>query len=216
MRGVPERWIRAVVVVLCAAGLPALGGCSSTSMTNTWSDPEFRSGPMKDVLVIAVRKDPARQRLWEDAFVAELTARGTKATAAYRMFPARPDTQQVRRLVREKGYDGVIVSARLDPTVTTREVAGYATSESQTEFNPWTGRYETYATRVTTPGYTETTTTQNFETRVWTTSGGGQLVWTGALQCTEAVDAGAIRDGVKKHIVPALERGGIVPSQPKK
>lgn len=216
MLAVPHRLRRNAVLALAAVTLCTAPGCSTTRMTNMWVDKDFMSAPMRNVLVIAVRKDPARQRLWEDAFVAELTARGAKAMASYRVFATQPDTLQVVQAVREHGYDGVMVSARLDPATDRRYVPGYTTTQPETRFSHLTGRYETYYRQTTTPGYVETTTTQRFETHVWTTGERGNLVWSGVLECTDAVDADAIRDGVSKRIVPELALAGIVPPLPGK
>src|SRR5882672_7424932 len=49
-----------------------LGGCAGgAAMTDMWNDATFSARPVQNVFVIALRKDPARRRLWEDAFVNE-------------------------------------------------------------------------------------------------------------------------------------------------
>src|SRR5262249_54839637 len=150
-----------------------------------WRDRGFTGPPMTRVLVIAIRKEVARRRLWEDAFVAELATRGVDAAASYQTFSAVPDTQQVKQTVREHGYDGVINSMRLDPKTTTRPVPGYTTSQTETRYNESKRRYEAYYTEVTTEGYEETKTTGRFETHLWTTRDRGMLIWSGVLECAE-------------------------------
>jgi len=54
---------------------PALfDGCSQSQMTDVWKDPSYNEGTMKKVFAVAVRRDPVRRRIWEDAFVEELKA----------------------------------------------------------------------------------------------------------------------------------------------
>ncbi len=85
-------------------------GCgSSTSLVNMWRDPAFTRGPMNNMLVIAIKKDPIRRRLWEDRFAADMTLRGVTVTPSYRLFPdAIPDTLQVVETVRAHKFDGVL------------------------------------------------------------------------------------------------------------
>ena len=78
--GIRRRTWGAVAPVALLA-LAVTAGCAAQSeMTNLWKDPSFTSGPMRNVLVVALRKDPVRRRMWEDAFVDELGARGLSAT----------------------------------------------------------------------------------------------------------------------------------------
>ena len=65
-----------------------LEGCSQSQMTELWKDPSYTEGSLKKVFTIAVRKDPVRRRIWEDAFVEELKAHGVPAIASYTMFPS--------------------------------------------------------------------------------------------------------------------------------
>ncbi|PYM04687.1 MAG: hypothetical protein DMD82_13680 [Candidatus Rokuibacteriota bacterium] len=58
-------------------------------MTNLWKDPTFTSTTIHNVLVVGVRKNPVRRRIWEDAFVKGLGVRGVIATPSYQ--PYRSD-----------------------------------------------------------------------------------------------------------------------------
>src|SRR5687768_1332862 len=90
-----------------------LGCAAQSEMTDLWKDPSFGSSPVRNVLVVGVRKDPVRRRIWEDAFATELRARGVTATSSYTLTPdAVPDTQQVIDAIRDNGYDAVLVSIR--------------------------------------------------------------------------------------------------------
>ncbi|HMD13904.1 MAG TPA: hypothetical protein VKI62_04715, partial [Bacteroidota bacterium] len=42
--------------------------CSTSRLTNTWKDASYNSGPMTNMIVIAVKKNPLHRRLWEDGF----------------------------------------------------------------------------------------------------------------------------------------------------
>jgi len=208
-----HRALHFAIAAACAALL--LSGCGGHQMTNMWRDREFTGPTMTNVLVIAIRKEVARRRLWEDAFVAELATRGVRAVPSYRTFTAIPDTMQVKQAVRDNGYDGVITSMRLNPKTTTRFVPGYTTSQTETRYNAADRRYEAYYTEVTTEGYEETKTTGRFETHLWTTRDRGKLIWSGVLECAERPDAKAIQEGVSSRIVPELEADGFIPPRSK-
>jgi hypothetical protein len=179
---------------------PLLAGCGGgAQMTNMWKDPTFSQGPMQHVYVVAVRNDPVRRRMWEDAFVNELSRRGVKAEPSYQAFPdALPDTQQVVTRIQEKGYDGVLVSRRL-PT--------------QKVLSPWTQVYRTYYQEVTVPGYTEVDRIVRIEVDLWTTKAPGRLVWSGTTELMNPSSGNHVREEVTEKIVPELAKLGLVPKK---
>jgi hypothetical protein len=120
-------------VALLALMMTTAGCAAQTEMTDLWRDPAFTAGPLHNVFVVALRKDPVRRRMWEDAFTRELGARGLTATSSYQLFPAAsPDSQEVIEAVRKNGYDAVIVSVRLPDETTTTYVPGAVRRESVT------------------------------------------------------------------------------------
>ncbi len=215
--GQTSKWGRwtprtALLAVGLGAGLAiGLGGCAGgAAMTNMWNDASFTARPVQNVFVVALRKDPARRRLWEDAFVNELKSRGVGATPSYSMFVDVPDTEAVIQAVRDKGFGAVLANERLAPGTETQVVPGYLTKQPITRYNPWTNSYHTSLVSVMTPDRVESTTVQRFRTDVWS---GGQLVWSGTLEVTEAPNPGIIEKNVSKRIVPALEDIGLVPKR---
>ena len=130
-----------------------LGGCSQSQMTQMWKDPSYNDGPMKKVFAIAVRKDPVRRRIWEDAFVEELKTHGVAGVPSYSMFPSEaPDSLQVSDSVGKEGFDGVAISVRLPDSTQDTYVAGYTTTEPVTVYRPFLHGYATYWRRRAGPG----------------------------------------------------------------
>ena len=79
------------------------------------------SPPLAKMLVITVRKDLTKRRIWEDAFVNELAKHGVAATSSYGLFPdVPPDTNQVIATVKANGFDGILVVLML-PTETNKQ-----------------------------------------------------------------------------------------------
>ena len=64
--------VAAVLVALAAIG----GGCGSTRLLGQWQDPHYSEGALRNVLVIAVRDDAMKRRVWEDSFAQGLKAKG--------------------------------------------------------------------------------------------------------------------------------------------
>jgi len=92
------------VRMLSIAAAIALAGCAASQLGNMWHDPTFKTAGFKNVLVIAVRNDPVRRRMWEDGFVNALAEYGVTAKRSYEIWgSALPDTQTVRDEVRRGG-----------------------------------------------------------------------------------------------------------------
>ena len=197
-------------------GVTLLAGCAASQLGNMWRDESFKTTGLKSVLVIAMRVDQVRRRLWEDSFSSGLGAYGTKATPSYKLWAnAVPDTQQVIEAVRRDGYDGVLVNMRPPDTHLDLWVPGYTKRESVTQQNPFTGAYYTYWKDVEVPGRTETQRVANFQTDVWTTIEGGRLVWSGRSQTTDGVDVNVIRTQTDKLVLPELAKSGVLAAKAK-
>ena len=201
----------AVARVALLALVMTMAGCAMQSeMTDLWKDPSFTSGPMHNVLVVALRKDPVRRRMWEDAFAGELGARGLTATSSYQLFPeAPPDTQEMIETVRRNGYDAVLVSVRLPNQTTSTYVPGTVRRESVT-VQDFYGSFHAYWRDVQDPGHTETDEIRRFQTDVWATGASGRLIWSGTLRTLESVSNRTIEAAVSKDIIPLLEKQGLI------
>ena len=203
------RRLRGAIVLLA---LVITAGCAVQSeMTNLWKDPSFTSGPMRNVLIVALRKDPVRRRMWEDAFVNELVARGLTATSSYQLFPeAPPDTQEVIEVVQKNGYDAVLTSIRLPNETTSTYVPGAMRRETVTT-RDFYGSFHSYWRDVQDPGYTETEEIRAVQTDVWATGSSGRLISSGTLRTLESVNNRTIETAVSRYIIPVLARQGLVP-----
>jgi hypothetical protein len=196
-------------VVLLALMITA--GCAAQSeMANLWRDPSFTSGPLHKVLIVAIRKDPVRRRMWEDTFASELSARGLTATSSYQLYPdAPPDTQEVTGVVQKNGYDAVLVSIRLPNETTSTYVPGTVRRETVT-MRDFYGSFHAYWRDVQDPGHTETDEVTLVQTDVWATGRSGRLIWSGTLRTLESVTNRTIKTAVSKDIVPEMEKQGLV------
>jgi hypothetical protein len=202
----------AVAYVALLVLTAATAGCAAQSeMTDVWRNPSFTSGPIHKVLVVALRKDAVRRRMWEDAFASELVARGLTAASSYQLFPdAAPDSQEVIQAVRRSGYDAVLVSVRLPDQTTSTYVPGVVRRESVT-VQDFYGTFHAYWRDVQDPGHTETDAISRFQTEVWAAGGREHLIWSGTLRTLESVNDHTIEAAVSRNIVPAMAKQGLVP-----
>jgi hypothetical protein len=100
--------------VLSAVAVSVTACAFSSRLVDTWARPDYSGGPMRSMLVLVVRRDPVRRRIWEDAFVSALAEKGVQATPSYHDFPDRPPREEeVRQEVEQGRYDGVLLARAL-------------------------------------------------------------------------------------------------------
>jgi hypothetical protein len=191
----------------------ALAACGSSSgLFNMWKDPTFNK-PMEHVLVIAMKDQATRRRVWEDNLVSNLAAHGVDAVPSYRLFPdAVPDTESVRDAVRRERFDGVFIVHRLATEANERFVPGYRTTEPVTRYDPWARRYVTWYADVYHEGHTETDRVVRHQVDVWTTADGGHPVWIGTGEVLNPDSGDEVRKEVTKLIIPELAKQGVIPA----
>jgi hypothetical protein len=215
VRAARARASTVVAGLALAFALGALGnGCaSSTSLTTTWTDPNFTGPSVHKVMVIAVRKTPVNRRLWEDEMVKAIKQRRVTATPSYALWPEDvPDTQSVVARLRADGYDGAIVTHRLSTEERERYVPGYTTTAPTTAYQPYWGTYVTYYNQVYQPGYVENEKVVTIETQVWVKGGQhGRMVWSGLSESVDPTSAQQVSEELTGLIVPQLVKKRILP-----
>ncbi|HYQ86835.1 MAG TPA: hypothetical protein VES59_06290 [Bacteroidota bacterium] len=203
------------ILVICVAFIAwEVSGCTSTSLTNMWRDQSFTGPPLTNILVIAVKKDPAKRRIWEDGLAAELSTHNVAATPSYRLFPdAVPDTQHVVDAIREKKYDGVLVVRKLPTEKSARYAPGYVVTRPVIRYSAMSQTYYTIYRTVVEPPTVDTEKVVRHAIDVWATKEPGGLVWTGTGETLDPASGEAVRNEVTDLIIPELARQGIIPNK---
>ena len=212
MQSFPSR--RWILASLLAVGIVVAGlsGCGSSQLVNVWKDPERPKTVLKDMFVIAMKRDAAIRRLWEDSFARALRQHGVKATPSYQLFPDDlPDTQQVVAAVREKGFDGVVITSRLPFKTASQYMPGYITQVPVYRYDPWYNTYSVYYQDVYEPGYIATDTIVRYRTDVWDTRDKGDLVWTATSELIDPTSSQAVNHEITEMIIPELAKQGVIP-----
>lgn len=187
--------------------------CSSSSLVDIWNDPTYHESPLKKILIIAIRKDPVQRRIWEDAFVSELSEHGVNATSSYHLFPdVLPDTNQVIQTVQEKGYDGILVTRLLLAETETHYVQSYVTTEQISRYNFFRKRYDTYYRNIQHPGYVESQIIDRRAIDVWVIRNEEQMIWSATSNSPERYSVEDVQNDIAELVIPALVRNAIIQS----
>ena len=187
--------------------------CSSSTLVDVWNDPAFHGPSLKKILVIAIRKDPALRRIWEDAFVNELSKYNVSATSSYQIFPdALPDTNQVIQIVQDKGFDGIITTRILLPGTQYNYVQGYQTNEKLLPYNKFTKRYDIFNIEIKHPGYVESQVVDRRAIDVWSILNGERMVWNAISNSPERFTVVDVQNDIADLVIPALLKDSIITS----
>ncbi len=205
---------KAFAVAALGCLMSQMCGCASSSLVDLWRDPSFKAAPLSKMLVIAIRKDATKRRIWEDAFTGELLKQGVAATSSYSLFPdAPPDTNQVISTVQGNGFDGILVILRL-PTQTNRQyIQGYTSTVQQEHYSYYWQRYLTTYRDIQHPGYVDSQTVDIRTIDVTTTGSNGRLIWSAT---SRTPDPGSVTDaqrGIAGLVISELAKRNIIISK---
>jgi len=179
-----------------------------------WKDPSASPGLVRNTLVVAVKKDPAARRIWEDGFVKRLSAQGVTATPSYRLFPdAVPDTAEVVTVVRGQGFDSVVVVHRSAAKTVQEVTPGYVSTQPKTYLDPWTGVFHTYYEEVYYPGSVEDVEVVVHQVDVWSTKDQGKLLWVGKAETYDPESNKETSDSAIQTVVKELTEQGMIPAK---
>ena len=202
-------------LMLTSIAAVVLAGCAASQLGNMWVDRTYKTEGFRNVLVVAVRNDPVRRRMWEDGFASALAAYGTTAKRSYEIWPNMPDTLQVREEVRRGSYDGVLVNHRPPDTAQLTWVQGYSRRESVTRYDPNTGAAYTSWQDVEVPATMDTTRVVNYQTDLWAVGEHGRLVWSGMSHTTDAFSIQLIQYQTESLILPEVAKAHMLPPKQK-
>ena len=134
----------AVLLLFAAVTVALLVSCaSSTEFNGVWVNPEAgKRAPVNNVLVIGINRDSTARRIYEDAIVAQLAARGIKAKASYNLLPELGPAPPpgIGTLFRNAGVDAVLVSRTMRVSTDIRVTPGHSYGPAGF-YGMWGGAY---------------------------------------------------------------------------
>jgi hypothetical protein len=205
---------KAITVAAIGCVMFQMCGCASSSLVNLWRDPSYKALPLGKMLVIAVRKDATKRRIWEDAFTGELVKNGVTAISSYSLFPdVPPDTTQILATAQANGFDGILVVLRL-PTETNRQyIQGYTTTEQNVQFSYYWQRYWTTYRDIEHPGYVDSQTVDIRTIDVTTTGNNAHLIWSATSRTPDPSSVTDAQNGIAGLVISELTRQNIITSK---
>ncbi len=105
--------------LLLATAVLALSSCASTELNAQWVNPQAGNRlPVKSVMVMGINRDSTARRIYEDAMVAQLAARGVKAMQSYKALPGDGPAEQkeIQAALLSAGADAVLISRTVSVT----------------------------------------------------------------------------------------------------
>lgn len=196
---------------LAAAVALSVISCAASRITSTYMDDAYSGGPMKTAMVVGIFDDLKMRKIFEDAFVQQLTPAGVAAVTSYAWFPTDKeiDTTAVKKVARQKGIDRVLVTRLIgveekevyNPPVTSPIPHPYYYSYGQ--------YYSTVYHYVNTPGYTTTHEYVRLESNLYAVDS-EKLVWSAATETIDPEDVGKAADTLCKVLVKNLKINGLV------
>lgn len=173
-----------------------LSGCATTQLTSVWKDPAYQTHPAK-VMVIGVAKKPAKRRIFEDEFVAQLKAHGTDAVASYKVLSDKKqeDQEAIAAKVKEMGADTVLIT-RLVSKKTVKVYVPEMPYFPPPYYGTWPDYYGYGYRNMYTPGYMAEEQYAVMETNLYETTR-DNLIWAAT---SETEISGADQNLIKTYI----------------
>ena len=202
------------VLLLIVLGSLALLAVASPKLEVSWKNPNYTGGAFKNILVLALNGKAANRAEFEDELVAAISRPNQQAVASY-VYIARPDAtpidmKDLRELVEEQKFDGIVVARLTKRDTKTTYVPG----EVYTPF-PYYGTFYGYYGAlypvIYTPGYMETEKEAQVEVNFYSTAKrDGELVWTGTTNTFDGGSAMKVIHELVKVVTKELEKENII------
>lgn len=198
----------AAALVTSLLGLGAgLGGCASSRIQTTWTDPTAVGKPLdfQKVAAVALLQDGALRRVAEDELVRAIREgedgpRGVEALPSYTLLDSDDldDPERARAKLAAAGFDGAAVVSVLDSQQRVNYVPGMPTSYG---FGYGWTMYD--------PGYVTTDTVVYVQTNIYDLAD-KKLLWSGTTENYNPRDIKDLIDDTAHDVGGALRKEGMI------
>ena len=194
---------RIVIEAVFLCGALALAACASTSLTNSWSSPDYKGPALKKLLVVGVSNQPALRRTFEDEFVKDLKAVGVDAVASYNFIPegGQVEEERVKQAVKQAGADGVVITRLVRIDVNTQVSPAYPPMG----MGFYGGYRYAWGGGFYDPPVATTTDTLVLETNLYAVDD-SRLLWSGTTQTFAPTSLKDNMPGFAKVVIGALQK----------
>ena len=189
-----------------------LAACSSTTLSGSWKDPDYR-GRIHKVYLVGVAKQEINRRLFEDTFGRELATVGVTGISSYRdLQPQELDNKDalVSR-VSMSGSDSILMarmtSLRTEQVTSPGYVSGYAAPAPY--YRNWDSYYDRRFEAVYQPPMTTEFQVATIEANLYETKT-GKLIWSAQLETVIDKDLQKLFDDFVKTVTRDLQQQGLI------
>lgn len=202
-----------VLVIVMAAALFASG--KSTRLVASWKNPQYSGPRFHRILVLGMSAKPGVRADFEDALSKLVAGPGVEAipgnTVLLRPEDTKLDLDYLKTQIREFKIDAVIVSRLVRVETSTTYIPGQAYVVPYPYYSSFYGYYGAVYPVVYSPDYLREDTTVRVETNVYATSTGeGELVWTGVSDTFNPRSADKVIQGLSKLLVKELKKESVL------
>jgi hypothetical protein len=183
-----------------------VAGCASTTLSNSWTTPDYKGPPLKKVMVVGVSNQPALRRTFEDEFVKDLKTAGVDAVASYNFIPqdGQAEEAQVTQAVKEAGVNGVLITRFVRVDVSTQ-----VTQAPPMMGMGWYGGYAGAYGGFYDPPMVSQTDTLVLETNLYGVDE-SHLLWSGTTQTFAPTNLRQEMPGFAKVVIGALQKQKLI------
>lgn len=179
----------------------AMGGCASTQMTSTWTDPAARGASMSKIAVICLTQDPGLRRMAEDTAASQM--QGAQAIPSYQVLGDTDlrNRDQVKSKLQSQGFQGVLVMRLAGVSEQVTAVGG--------PYGTFDGYYDWAGSAVYSPGYLQTDTVVHVVSNLYSLDQ-NKLVWSGVSQTFDPASAKSFISDVSKAVAKSLQHDRLI------
>ena len=212
---------------LCSLSIIVLlffSGCSSTVITGSWKNPEFK-GQVKNVYIIGISKQDTTRRIFEDDFRLQLAKYGVNGIPSYQDLPTSENLskEEIASKANSNGADAIMmvraVDKRTEEVVTPGRVTGYAPAVPRYGYgggyypDPYYRNYGSYYARSWDTVYQPPTVTQyqvvTIEANLYEVRN-AELIWSAQLETTVEGNMQSLIDGFIEKVTKDLKEKGLI------
>ena len=199
----------------------ALSSCGGGGYTYQWAQPKYEKETYDNIMVMGITKDLGSRQRFESGMVGALSAQGVKATSSLNWFnsnnvDANMSADALEKLLKEKGFDGVITAAAIDKDKETDYVQGATYSAYPGYYGRgFRGYYGAYGGMIQEPGYYTTTNVFVLQFNFYQLNNPGTdaynaLVWTVQDKVDEPSNPEKFTSKYCEKLVESMKADGII------
>ena len=197
-------------IALLSIALALAAGCAATKLVSQWRDPATTQVKFTKVLAVMMSPEMLTRRSAEDTLVRILGP--DRAVASYMVFPGEkaPEQEAAKALLREKGFEGVVILRPVDSRTEVQYVPG-TVSYAPTYGSLWGPGYWGYGWgSVYEPGYVTQNTIVRVETVVYDLKQ-DKLIWASQTDSTNPTGLEKMVSEIAEATAFAIKKQGLVP-----